>query len=193
MKKIITLVVFLHLVACDVNIGGAGYDNQSVKQELDRYPGFISPLINESLQENCGEKPTQQFEKIFDEFPKSISSLEGSPKKLTENLTAEFSNQIFTLKNQELKIIVQESLPSAFYMHPMRVGLAALAGHTIIIIVDQSRATTGRFFVAIYLESGQLIYRKILKASEVWDIVIENGNLLIKGSCSTNVIKWVNT
>ncbi len=191
MKWIIFLITYFLITACDVNIGGAGFDEPNIKNELDSYSGFISPLISESAQENCGEKPAQEFEGIFNEFEKSIPVLENKPQSLTNNLIAEFSNRVFILKEQSSRVIIQEKLPSAFYMHPMRVGLDKLAGHTIVIIVNKSRATTGRYFVAIYLENGQILYRNILKASEVWDITIENGNLLIRGSCSTNIIKWV--
>src|SRR5690625_1896795 len=193
MKLIIVSIAVFLITACDVNIGGAGFDDSSIKNELESYNGFISPLINESTQENCGNKPTQEFERIFSEFESSIPVLEKEPINLTANLTAQFSKRVFTLKESGSKVIIYEELPRAFYMHPMRVGLAKLAGRTILVIVNKSRATTGRYFVAIYLESGQLLYRNVLKASEVWDITIENGSLLIMGSCNTNVITWKNT
>jgi hypothetical protein len=184
--------VFFDITDFRIGVAGAGFDKKSVIQKLESYPGYMSPLISESTQKNCGDKVTQQFDNIFDEFPKSISRLKGYTRQLSEDLTVGFSNREFFMKDQDLEYIVTEKLPSAFYMHPMQVGMMELDENRVVIVVNRSRATTGKIFVAIYLDDGEIIYRKILSSSDVWDIAIDdNNNILIKGACNTRVLEWV--
>ena len=193
MKNIFIILVTFVIFGCDVNIGGAGFDDANIKSELDSYPNFISDNLSETTLENCGEKPTQQFEKMFDDFPFSIQVVENTSKTFYKNFSASFINRVLVIQNENSKTIVTETLPSAFYMHPVSLGVAELGGHTVIMVSDKSRATTGRYFIAIYLENGEAIYKKILTSGDVWDISIIENSIHILGSCNTKIIKWANT
>lgn len=193
MKNLATILILIFAAGCDVNIGGAGFDNEAIKTELENFPNFMSSKLTESTTKNCEDQAKQEFENIFSDFSYTVKRLEGAPQKITENLNAKFSNRVFSITDSNSNTLVTENLPSAFYMHPVRVGVDKVEDQPIIMIVNKSRATTGRFFVAIYLHNGEAIYRKILKASEVWDITIKDNAIRIIGACNTRVVKWANT
>jgi hypothetical protein len=193
MKNLATLLILILVAGCDVNIGGAGFDNEAVKTELENFPNFMSSKLTESVTKNCEDKAKQEFENIFSDFNYTVRRLEGKAQKITDNLNAKFINRVLSITDQSSNTLVTENLPSAFYMHPVRVGVDKISDNPIIMIVNKSRATTGRYFVAIYLHNGEPIYRKILKASEVWDIAIKENAIRIIGACNTRVVKWANT
>lgn len=193
MRIFTTILILIFVAGCDVNIGGAGFDNEGIKTELKNFPNYMSPQLTESTTKNCEDKAKQEFENIFSDFNSTVRRLEGAPQKITTNLNAKFSDRVFSIIDSNSNTLVTENLPSAFYMHPVRVGVDKVNNKPIIMIVNKSRATTGRYFVAIYLHNGEAIYRKILKASEVWDITIKDNAIRIIGACNTRVIKWANT
>ena len=86
----------------------------------------------------------QEFENIFSDFSSTVKRIDGSTQEITTNLRAKFSNREFTIVTDSSKTIVSEKLPSAFYMHPIRVGIDQINNQPIVMIVNKSRATTGR-------------------------------------------------
>ena len=103
-------------------------------------------------------------------------------------LSANFGNHEFVVQKGN-KIIIKENLPSVFVMHPMRLGIDEVDSIPLIMVVNKSRASTGRYFVAIYEINGTPLYKNVLIAWQVWDIKQEQNYIDIIGCGETRRIK----
>ena len=101
---------------------------------------------------------------------------------------ASFGNHELIIRKDE-RVIIKENLPSVFVMHPMRLGIDEVNGVRVIMVVNKSRASTGRYFVAIYELDGTPLYKKVLIAWQVWDIKREQNYIDILGCGETRRIK----
>jgi hypothetical protein len=206
MRTLALLFCVVLVPGCDggsqgIGIAGASWDSKDTLAELEMFQPYISPRIAEVVVENecractsegCSSKTwagiSQHFEDIFRSFAFHVYRLEGTPISIpTLGLEASFVNKQFELtRNGE--VITRESLPTAFGMHPTRLGVDKLGGAPIIMIVNKSRATTGRYFVAIYDSDGAALYRNVLIAWQVWDIEWKARSINILGCSETRTI-----
>ncbi len=185
------------VVGCDGGgIGGASWDSKKDIAEVESYQSFISPRLSESIIQNkCigRSKETwaglsQHFHDILRSFSFNLERLEARPAELSDfGLTATFHNHRFLVRKKE-EVLIKEDLPSVFVMHPMRLGIDDLAGVPVIMVVNKSRASTGRYFVAIYGLDGTPLYKNVLIAWQVWDIKRENSHIDILGCSETRRI-----
>ena len=152
-------------------IAGGGIDPKRSIEEVNNYQGYISPLISEQIIKNqikCDQ--LTHFEDIFRFFSLHVARIDKHPVELTEfGLTVSFQNHEFFVQNKE-KVLIKEHLPSVFNMHPIRLGIDKLAGIPVIMVVNKSRASTGRYFVALYMLDGTPLYKNVLVAWQVKDI-----------------------
>lgn len=197
----ITLTLFFIITSiitgCDgCGIGGASWDSKKNIAEVESYKSFISPRLVESVftnkctgsSEETWEGISQHFYDILRTFSFSIERINRHPIELSEfHLTASFYNHRLLVKKKD-KILIDELLPSVFVMHPISLGIDNLYGLPVIMVVNKSRSTTGRYFVAIYGLDGTPFYKNVLIAWQVWDINRENSHIDILGCGETRRI-----
>lgn len=194
MRTTILVLLTVFAAGCDRDNGGgvAGASRDSKKniEEVENFQGFISPQISEMvIQNRCGPETwsgyTQHFEDILRSFKVHLDNLERVPVELSEfGLTASFENHEFLVKKHG-EVLIRERLPSVFGMHPMRLGIDTLGDDPVIMVANKSRASTGRYFVALYALDGTPLYRNVLIARQVWDIEREAGRIDILGCGET--------
>jgi hypothetical protein len=202
-KFMITFFILLTaiIVSCDGGggIAGASWDSKKAIAEANNYQSYISPRLSETIIKNqCSGNSkdkwagiSQRFEDIFRSFTYNLERLELSRVELANfKLTASFANHELVVRNND-EIIIKENLPSVFVMHPMRLGIDEVDGTPLIMVVNKSRSSTGRYFVAIYELDGTPLYKNVLIAWQVWDIRREQNYIDILGCGETRRIKRV--
>jgi len=201
-RLIIVALIFLtsSIIACSENqgggIAGGSWDSKNTIAEVNSYKSYISPLLSETIIENkcCGTSKdtwagiSQHFDDILRSFAINLNRLDEREIELKDfSLKANFKNhELLVLKSE--KIIIKENLPSVFVMHPMRMGIDKLSGVSVIMVVNKSRASTGRYFVAIYKLDGTPLYKNVLSTGQVWDIKLEKNHIDILGCGETRRI-----
>ncbi len=174
------LALFVIAGGCDRiggGIAGAGRDFKSRRQEADNYKGTVSPLIQETEFDNSPDRSShrQHWDDVMRTFPASVEQVGESWVQVpgtdysARYKRNSFGNNRFELRRAERELL-KEKLPAVFNMHTVRLGAGTLGGREIIMIRNKSRASTGRHFVAIYGRDGEVLYRKVLRSSSVWDI-----------------------
>lgn len=201
--RTLKLILLAILVAgCDSDSGGgiagASWDSKKNIVEVENYQGYVSPQLSEEvIQNQChGRSPetwagiSQHFDDIFRSFAFHLERVEARPVELPGfGLEVSFKDQEFLAKKMDI-VLIREKLPSVFVMHPIRLGADKLGGVPVIMVVNKSRASTGRYFVAIYAQDGTLLYRNVLIAWQVWDIERNTNNINILGCSETRRITW---
>lgn len=195
-----TILIFLAILVagCDSGGGIAGASGDSKKNiaEVENYQGYVSPQLSEEIIKNqCrgGIKETwagisQHFADIFRSFSFHLESLEEKAVEVPSlGLEVSFKNREF-LALKDGAALIREKLPSVFGMHPTRLGTDTLGGVPVIMVVNKSRASTGRYFVAIYARDGTLLYRNVLIAWQVWDVGRNDNSINILGCGETRRI-----
>jgi|CXWL01.1.fsa_nt_gi hypothetical protein len=159
------------LVGCDsYGVAGASRDSKRRLADVNNYKPFMSSSISEQVIRAPNPIVTQHFEDIFRSFALSAPRIDGNPVTLpSHGLTATFKNHELIIQDKH-KILVNDPLPSVFDMHPLRLGVDEIGGVKVIMVVNKSRASTGRYFVALYRLDGTALYKRILTTGQVWDI-----------------------
>jgi hypothetical protein len=158
-------------------LAGASWDSAGDLAEVDSYQAHIAPGLTATVQDNpCGSAVDdafgveQRFEDVFSDFAFSIERLEAAPVELPGTaITVAFRDRTFVATDNGQPLIT-ETLPAVFSMRPPALGVGQLGGRSVILLVNRSRATTGRVFVAVYLLDGTTLYRDALSSGQVWDI-----------------------
>lgn len=200
MRTLIFLLLTILAPGCDRDsaggVAGASWDSKKDVAETPNYQGYISPMLSEAVIKNqCHSASSetragiaQHFEDIFRSFAFHLEGLEGPPVALgSPGLEASFVNREFLVK-KEGEVLIRELLPPVFVMHPMWLGIDELGSVPVIMVANRSRASTGRYFVAIYMLDGTPLYRNVLIAWQVWDIKREANNIDILGCGETREI-----
>ena len=171
MQKIILSYVMLLTLLTVGCIAGGGLDSKKDIEEANNYQRYISPRLSEEIIKNqISCRQPAHFEDIFRSFSFHKERIEKRPVELSEfGLTATFKEHEFLVRRKE-EVLIKEHLPAVFNMHPMRLGIDKLAGIPVIMVVNKSRASTGRYFIAIYMLDGTPLYKNVLVAWQVKDI-----------------------
>lgn len=200
----IPILAFLAMLAvgCDNDssggIAGASWDSKKNIAEIENYKGYISPQLTEDIVENqCHGRSeetwagiSQHFDDIFRSFAFRLERLEANPVQIPSlGLEVSFKDREFLAKKNNA-VLIREKLPAVFVMHPMRLGVDKLGGVPVIMAVNKSRASTGRYFVAIYSQDGTPLYRNVLIAWQVWDIERNVNSINILGCSETRRVTW---
>jgi hypothetical protein len=179
--------------ACDVNIGGAGYDPKATAAEAENYPTYMAAHVREEVFTGCDDNVKQHFHQMFRSFRESYPQIDRAPVTLKSGIhRASYRNSganVFVLTEGD-RTLIRETLPAAFYMHPVSMGIHTIDGRPIIMITDKSRATTGRYFVAIYGADGSPYYRRTLGTGQVWDLAASERHIDIVGRCERRRITF---
>lgn len=196
-KTILNLIIFLALLTVGCSIGdygggiaGGGMDSKKDIEEANNYQRYISSLISEQIIKNqikCDQ--LTHFDDILRSFSFNKSffkeRIDKHPVELTEfGLTASFQNHEFLVQRKE-KTLIKEHLPTVFKMPRMNLGIDKLTGTPVIMVVNRSRASTGRYFVAIYMLDGTPLYKNVLIAWQVKDINRDDSFIDILGCGET--------
>jgi len=202
MRTPILILLVMLVASCDSDSGGgiagASWDSKKNIAEVENYQGYIASTLSEEIVKNqCHGRSqetwagiAQHFNDIFRSFAFNLERLEANPTPIPSlGLEVSFKDREFLAK-KDGTVLIREKLPSVFVMHPMRLGVDKLDSVPVIMVVNKSRASTGRYFVAVYSQDGTLLYRNVLIAWQVWDIERNTNNINIKGCGETRRITW---
>ena len=176
-------------------VAGASWDSDDDLAEVDAYEGHIASGLTEVVRDNpCGSAVAgsfgvqQRFDDVFSDFPFSIERLEAVPVELPEtSITVAFRDRTFVATDNG-RPLISETLPAVFSMRPPALGVGQLGGRPVILLINRSRATTGRVFVAVYSMDGATLYRDVLGSGQVWDIQPSGGGIDVIGCGETRRI-----
>lgn len=198
------ILLVLLIIGCDSDsdsgggIAGASWDSKKSLVEIENYQGYIAPTVAEEIVKNqCSGRSketwagiSQHFDDIFRSFPFYIEQLENNAKNIPElGFQVSFKNREFIAEKNGVTLIY-EKLPAVFAMHPIRLGVIKFGSNSVVMVVNKSRASTGRYFVAIYNQDGTVLYRNVLVAWQVWDIESTTNGINILGCSETRRITW---
>lgn len=200
MRAASILVLAVLTTGCDTGggIAGASWDSKKHLAEVENFQGYVSPQLSEEVFGNqCRGRSketwagiSQHFENIFRSFSFQVGRLEENETEIPHlGLKASFKDREFIAK-KDGSVLIKEKLPAVFVMHPMRLGVDKLGNEPVIMVVNKSRASTGRYFVAIYKQDGTLLYRNVFVAWQVWDVELATNNISILGCGETRRIAW---
>ena len=170
--------------------GGAGYDPAAEVEEAKRFPATQSGSVSVTTAEVPAGTFRQEFDSIFDDFPRrggvslgSQAAIEGSP------YTVSYENYVLRLSRGG-GVIFERKLPRIFYMHPVNSGLlpGGSSDEDVIIFRGRSRATTGLHYVCVVSGRGEVLFERILRAYEVWDITATKDREIIVGGARTKTV-----
>lgn len=170
-------------------IAGAGYDSAARRRAVDNFKGTTSRVIRERIIDNDPRvRPKQHFADVMRSFPTNVERVEDAWIHIPDtNFEARYALNTFVLRAAG-RVIVNQKLPAVFNMHPVRLGVGTLGGRGIIMIRNKSRATTGRKFVGIYAHNGEVLYTRVLRGYESWDVKATDDAIEIIGSNKTRRI-----
>jgi len=162
-------------------------------EAVNSFPSVQSERTKVTTEEVPYQTFHQEFDTVFDDFP-----FKG---ELVTNGTSRIGNTVYSISyaNFVLKIsrgdlvIAERRLPPVFYMHPMNSGviLRTPLDEDLILCRIVSRATTGRHYVLIVNGIGEILFEKIMKAGEDWDILPgKNGEVVIGGAQTKTTISF---
>jgi hypothetical protein len=200
MKKyilfIFTTISLIFTVACKFSgVGGAGWDDKGDIEIAKQYPIIESNRVVISREEVPYQTFKQEFDGVFQDFPyhgKLTSDSSEISKTQIVGTPYYFSYENFALKFfRDNDVIAERTLPKVFYMHP--ISLAVIIGKSRaedrILCRTYSRATTGLHYVFIADGNGDILFEKVMGASEDWDILPGNfGEIIIGGAYTKMVI-----
>jgi hypothetical protein len=173
-KNIVVMILLIFIYGCDgPGIAGAGRDSQQNLNEVENYKAYIAPQISEKVVPNeCDSIQCWHSEDIFRSFSFSLPEVGAKPIEIYRyGLTVSFNheNREFVVQNKD-KIIIKEKLPAVFYMHPLHMGIDDISGTKVLMVIDTSRATTGRRFIGLYTLDGAVLYRNVLSVCFAYDV-----------------------
>lgn len=195
-KYFCIIVAFNLLMTCSCGsggIGGVGWDDKTDIETARKLPPIESSRILITKEEVPYQTFKQEFDTVFKDFQYSGIPVGASVGTIKTQITGtqysvEYENFMLRLF-RENNIIAERRLPNIFYMHP--VNSAALIGKARaddwIICSTNSRATTGLHYILILDGNGEVLFEKIVGASEDWDILPGNSKQIIIGGAQTKI------
>lgn len=197
-KYILLIVISISLivmVACRFSgVGGAGWDKKDDVETARQYPTIESKRILITTEESPYQTFKQEFDGVFQDFPYNGNLISGSSEILKTqiaNTPYSISYENFVLKIfRDSEIIAERKLPGVFYMHPISSGviLGKSRAEDRILCRTHSRATTGLHYIFIADGNGDILFEKVVKASEDWDILLGNFGEIIIGGANTKTV-----
>ena len=190
----ITISLMLTMSCGFGGIGGAGWDDKGDIETARKYPPTESGRILVTTEEVPYQTFRQEFDSVYQDFPFTGNPIGASTKASTTQIvntpySVSYENSVLKIF-RDANVIVERKLPNIFYMHP--VSSAALIGKSRaedrILCRTYSRATTGLHYIFIADGNGDILFEKIIGASEDWDISPESSGEIIIGGAHTKTI-----
>jgi hypothetical protein len=157
-------------VSCDKiggGVAGAGYDSILVRKTAENYSGYQDASVTLTREAASVSDVQQTFEKMLDGFPEHILIEQDTDSSLGE-FHISFHKQHLRVQQAD-RLLFEEQLPAAFYMHELQVGRFQMGGHDFLLFITKSRATTGLYFVGLYSIAGERLLTKTVSVGELWD------------------------
>ena len=193
---VFTVTALLITSACRFGgIGGAGWDDSSDVEIAKSYPTTESNRILVTTEEVPYGTFKQEFHTVFQDFPNSGNPI-SSPFEITKTeisgtpYSVTYENFVLKILRDDV-VIAERKLPRVFYMHP--ISSASILGKSrtedVVLCRTNSRATTGLHYIFIADGNGEILFEKIMGASEDWDILPnKNGDIVIGGAKTKTTI-----
>ncbi len=181
---------FLAIVSgCSIvggGIAGASYDPIWRVKSAERYRTTIATNFTECLlTATARTRPEQHFDDLMRTFPSEVQRVEEAFVSVpNSSFLARYRRRMFELQHEDKTVII-ERLPTVFDMHPVRLGMGRLSGVPVVMIANKSRSTSGMYFIGLYTQDGIVLYRCVLRASDVWDVSATENAIDIIGSQAT--------
>ena len=157
-------------VSCDWlggGVAGAGSDSIWVRNAAKNYHGYQDASVTITREAASVPDVQQTFEKMLDSFPEHILVEQDTNSSLGE-FQISFHKQHLSVQ-QSGRLLFEEQLPAAFYMHELQVGRFQLRGHDLLLFITKSRATTGLYFVGLYSSTGKRLLTRTVSVGDLWD------------------------
>lgn len=190
-----TATLLLITMSCRFSgIGGAGWDDKGDVEIAKQYPTIESNRVVIMREEVPFQTFKQEFDSVFQDFPYNgnlISGSSGILKTQISNTPYSISYENFVLKIfRDGEGIAERKLPIVFYMHPISSGviLGKSRAEDRILCRTHSRATTGLHYIFIADGDGDILFEKVVRASEDWDILLGNSGEIIIGGANTKTV-----
>ena len=182
-------LVLVALVLTSACVGGAGWDPTDRVEKAKRYPTTQSNRITVKTEEVPAQTFHQEFDTVFNDFPFSGKPIDNSATQIS-GTPYSVSYENFVLRIFREKVVIEErQLPEVFYMHAMSSG-AIITGSSkddVILCRTNSRATTGLHYVLIADGAGEILFERVLRAAEDWDILPGNDGDIVIGGARTKI------
>ena len=191
---VITVISLIALSSCS-GIGGVGWDDEKETEIARQFPAIESNRISVSVEEVPFQTFKQEFDTVFLDFQyhgDPVGTYPGEFKTQIAGTPYSVSYEDFVLRVfRGGDVIAERRLPNVFYMHSISSGviLGKSPAEDRILCRTKSRATTGLHYVFIADGNGEILFEKVMKASEDWDILPGNsGEIIIGGARSKTII-----
>lgn len=176
---VLLIATALGCVSCDKiggGVAGAGFDSVWVRNAAKNYHGYQDASVTLTREAVSNSSVQQTFEKMLDGFPEHTLVEQNTNSSLGE-FQISFHKQHLSVQ-QAGRLLFEEQLPAAFYMHELQVGRFQIHGHDLLLFLTDSRATTGLYFVGLYSASGQRLLTKTVSVGELWDCELSPNGLI---------------
>jgi hypothetical protein len=163
-------------------IAGAGLDSNRRKEDARSFPTRIDPgttVIRESVSYGLFE---QVVPIRLERFARH-EMIPISEERTVDDILVRYSQRRIVIQDQE-GVVVDQTLPGAFDSHPLFVALETIAHREVVVLVTDTRSSTGMMYVGIYESDGRCFYEATLTSGEVWDVQRSNRGILILGADS---------
>lgn len=180
MKTILVASFFLlMIIGCgdNFNVAGSSYDEEEDVVALEHYENYINPnwsevvsFVDDNKSQHIASGGRFRDFKVFDYY------IDKTPKRIN-NLFFVYESFIFSVYDNNENIVIQHRLPRVFNMRPIWMGIGEIDNQDVIVAVNKSRATTGKYFVGIWKINGSIIYTDVLSSHYSYHFIN------IKGEC----------
>ena len=167
-------------VSCDWlggGVAGAGSDAIWVRNAAKNYHGYQDDSVTLTRETASVPDVQQTFEKMLDSFPEH-TLVEQETNRSLGAFQISFHKQHLSMQ-QAGRLLFEEQLPAAFYMHELQIGRFQLHGRDLLVFLTKSRATTGLYFIGLYSTSGQRLLTMTTSVGEAWDCRLEPAGLTL--------------
>lgn len=168
-------------------IAGAGFDSRAVQLEAHQFRTFIGPGVSVIHQsKSYGPNSLQQLGCMLAEFERFRTVAQHSSGRM-DDLDCRFADHRILIREGEA-VLVDRSLPRAFYMHGLEWGIDEVSGRRIMVVTNATRGTTGLNFIGIYEMNGTPLYEAVISRGAAWDIQKSEKGILILGAVTKREI-----
>ncbi len=167
-------------------IAGAGYDSVWACKAAENYKDYQDPLLTITRQTGTDRNTHPTFDAMFDDFPQHVLIDQDSTGRLGD-LQISFRRRHLTI-NRGATSLINEQLPSVFYMHCLQVARFQAAGHDLVLFLSRSRATTGLSFIGLYCTSGRRLWTATVPSKDARNCARTPNGITFAGvSSRTNI------
>jgi hypothetical protein len=143
-RYILLAVIGFACISCDKiggGVAGAGFDSVWVRNAAKNYHGYKDASVSLTREAASVPDVQQTFEKMLDSFPEHTLVDQDTNSTLGE-LQISFQKQHISVQ-QAGRLLFEEQLPAAFYMHELRLGVSRCAVTTACCLSRRAERPLG--------------------------------------------------